>query len=375
MKKKHHSHVHKKHHHKKVKKWPNINYIIVTLLGIIAVIAVFNISKLSSMMKHVDEVDNGFPNIELLVIRDASCTKCYGLIREIETIKAMDVDVEEKIVDFNSREARNLIDKYDIKKIPIILISGEIEGLEVPNFERRDDVLVLARILSPYINTANGEVKGVVELVHITKSNCEKCVDLNPVIRQFKQTGMVFSKETVLDDTQAADLIARYDIKKLPILIFSEGASEYDTIKQSWQQLGTVEEDGSYILRGINPPYYSLEDNTIKGLVKLTMLVDESCTECYEVRLHKPILERFSITIDTEETVDVSSEQGKRIIEKYDIKKVPTIILSDEANAYPILKPVWKQVGTIEEDGAYIFRNVEVMKGKYVDLETKEIKG
>jgi hypothetical protein len=218
-------------------------------------------------------------------------------------------------------------------------------------------------------------VIGVVELTHITKSNCEKCVDLNPLIAQFKQTGMAFSKETVLDEEQAGDLIEKYSIKKLPILIFSEGASAYDTIALSWQQLGTVEEDGSHVLRAINPPYYDLEDDAVKGLVTLTMLVDGSCPECYEVRLHKPILERFSITMDKEETVDVSSAQGKSLISMYDIKKVPTIILSDDAGAYPILKPVWKQVGTIEEDGSYVFRNVEVMKGKYMDLETNEIKG
>ena len=169
MSKKHHKPVHKKYHHKKIKSKINLTHIILSLLIIIGAIVIFNIFDIGSMIKQVD--DNGLPTIKLNIIRDASCTECYGLITEIETIKAMDVNVDEKIIDYNSREARNLIDKYDIKKIPVILIFGDIEGLKVPNFERRDDALLLVRVLSPYIDTASGEVQGVVELIHIRKSD------------------------------------------------------------------------------------------------------------------------------------------------------------------------------------------------------------
>ena len=48
---------------------------------------------------------------------------------------------------------------------------------------------------------------------------------------------------------------------------------------------------------------------------------------------------------------------------------MPTIILSKEASAYPRLTAVWKDVGTVEEDGTYIFRKTELM-GVSKDLET-----
>ena len=102
------------------------------------------------------------------------------------------------------------------------------------------------------------------------------------------------------------------------------------------------------------------------------MLVDDQCSDCYDVSIHKSALERFGVYLSEEETVDYLSGAGKNLVSKYNIKKIPTIILSKNANVYESLNQAWEQVGTIETDGTYVFRDVESM-GNYNDLDLNEI--
>ena len=52
---------------------------------------------------------------------------------------------------------------------------------------------------------------------------------------------------------------------------------------------------------------------------------------------------------------------------------MPTIILTGDADKYPSMTGVWPTVGTVEDDGAYIFRKVEVLRQTYKDLTTGEV--
>lgn len=88
----------------------------------------------------------------------------------------------------------------------------------------------------------------------------------------------------------------------------------------------------------------------------ITYLVDESCTECYNVLIHKQILTDYGLNLQ-EKTVDVNSEEGKALIEKYNIDSVPTYILDKRAVKSDIVMTIWPEVGTVEEDGKLIFRN------------------
>ena len=109
--------------------------------------------------------------------------------------------------------------------------------------------------------------------------------------------------------------------------------------------------------------------------IKLISLTDESCSDCYDASIHKQILSRLGLVISEEEEIDVSTENGKKLIEKYEINAVPTIIIQGDAEEYPALAQVWSQVGTVEDDGSYVFRKIEAMgRGiKYKDLTTNSV--
>lgn len=106
--------------------------------------------------------------------------------------------------------------------------------------------------------------------------------------------------------------------------------------------------------------------------VSITYLTDNSCESCYDVKLHRSVLERsFGLTISSEQTFDRSEEDGQRLIEMYGLEAIPTVLLSKEAAAYPELVTVWRQVGDVALDGAFIFRDMTSLGGAtYVDLKT-----
>ena len=50
------------------------------------------------------------------------------------------------------------------------------------------------------------------------------------------------------------------------------------------------------------------------------------------------------------------SEDGKELINKYNIKTIPTVIIAKEARGYPGFIEAFKEVGTEEDDGTFVFR-------------------
>ena len=172
------------------------------------------------------------------------------------------------------------------------------------------------------------------------------------------------------DSKEGQGLIKKYTLERLPTLILSKDLDVYGIeIIKAMNQVGSVEEDGSYITRDIALPYLDLNANKVIGLVSMTVLVDDSCSECYDPdEFHKPILQRMGVVFKDEERVDISSSKGKALVEKYNIQKVPTVILEGDVEEYPALVNAWIEVGTVESDGTYIFRKVEVAQRVYNDL-------
>ncbi|MDO8740740.1 MAG: hypothetical protein Q7J54_04195 [Candidatus Woesearchaeota archaeon] len=221
-------------------------------------------------------------------------------------------------------------------------------------------------------------VKKGVSSVYIKASSCESCSDLTGLVPALKNIGVVFGNEKTFDASSAEgkQLIDRYKILKLPAFIFSKEISQYEEVTSAWSQMGSVEKDGSYVLRLINPPYFDIAASKVTGFVDITYLTDNSCKACYNVTVHKIILsnpQSFGMAISAERYVDISSETGKELVRKYNITLVPTAIISKDAALYPSLTVVWPQVGSVESDGSYIFRDLSVLKVVYKNIANNTI--
>lgn len=116
---------------------------------------------------------------------------------------------------------------------------------------------------------------------------------------------------------------------------------------------------------------FSTVSNTNKAIdtnlySEVTYIIDNNCVTCYDVTVNEKILTQgYGITVTGKKMVQFDSAEGKALVSKYKIAKIPTFITSSNASKSANLVGVWPQVGTVESDGTLVFRNTEVLQGNY----------
>src|SRR3989344_970902 len=350
------------------------------LLGLVILFSIFQTFRINKSLNYnqAKMAELAKPaKIELAVIKNSKCTDCFDVLQVIDYIKAQKVQVaSEKNLEFDSAEGKQIIAKYNLDKIPNVVVTGEIDKANLQGFEKKDGALLFTQTPPPYTNATSGEIIGRVTLTSISDSTCTKCDNITSLVNQMKSAGIKVAIQKSIDSNsnEGKGLISKYHLEFVPTIILSKDAQAYPIINQAWIQLGTKESDGSYVLRTVYPPYINLSTGKLNGLVDITYLTDESCTECYNVSIHNQILtspQTFAIKLDKEMTVDVSDAEGKLLIAKYNITQVPTVIVSSEVGVYPSSQAL-KEFFSVEKDGAYIFRKPAVV-GAYMDLETNRL--
>ncbi len=389
--KKHKTHTKKEEFYRLDKK--TVGYCLIGLIIILIIAGLFyyDVIELPETKEKKEEkkvLDNftinvSAPEVELYVIENADCKECINVSAIIELIKgAPTLKVKsDKTVAHDSEEGADLIEKYELKRLPAFvmkIVSGEkLEG-EIPPFEKRNGDLVYDMTPPPYYDVQDDKIKGVISVIKIVNSGCSDCFDLEALMKNLKMFGLtVGDEETVeFDSDEGKELIEKYDIKKVPTLVFSSDAAEYDQISQAWDTIGTTEDDGMMVLRTVNPPYFDLETDSVKGVVEITHITDESCEPCVDTAVFKNMFEQqLAMKFSNEKKVDISSEEGKKLVEDLDIKFVPTIVMSSDAEEYPGITNIWDQIGTVVA-GRYVLTKIDSVPGiVYKDLEKDEIIG
>jgi len=192
------------------------------------------------------------------------------------------------------------------------------------------------------------------------------------------QLGLNFKREVIDYSTnEGKGLLGEYNITKVPTILLSKEALASQQLASVWSSAGSIEEDGTLVLRNVYPPYRDLTSNEIIGRVRLIELNDSTCAMCYNVSIHKQILESSPrlVTVVNTSTYDANSDAGIELIEKYNIARIPTVIVSPELKAYldasPQFAQQWEQLATNESDGWYVFRILEAIGNvTYKDLTT-----
>ncbi len=353
------------------------SYLLFALVAVVILAALFLFIFLSPKpLAHGD--------VEVYVLKANSCVDCFDVLRIVEKIHVWGVNITKvHQFDLSSAEGKALVREFAIERSPSIVIMANNETLySLLVFWRqygvlRNGALVLTKQRPVFIELSSGEEIGRVKITRILPSKCPSCGNLSSFIDGLKSSGISISSDTILFDYQALGLISRYNISVLPAAILSPQAQSYDFLVSSWHNLGSVETDGSFVLRESSVPGWYVKEKSIRGLVNATLITTSTCANCYAPSYHVQLLgskRGFGVIFGSVVNIDASSVQGKDVIARYNVTKIPTVILQGDVKAYPSLLEFWSSLGSVESDGSLVFRNFNAIPGKsYLDLPSGKI--
>lgn len=344
---------------------------LLAILVLVNVYTTWSMADIANEFKAETEELSRAAEIEIITIIDSSCTDCFDTSAVVQKIKGANVEVtSQQDLEYSDEAAQALIEKYSLEKIPAVIVTGEInkEGSPISGLETKDDALLFLNPDPVYLELSSGDYRGRINIEIIEKEDCEECFDLSEFVSAISDVMSVSSEKTrSLED--ATDLIAEYSLSEVPAVILSGDLELYPEILTKLETLGSYVGDDLILTAKLNPPYWDITSEEIKGLVSVTYLTDDACEDCYNVNIHKTVLKNYGVYIAEESTVDISSDEGQDLLKEYNITKVPTIIASADLEYYDGINEVWEGVGSIEDDGVYVFRELDLVSANYTSIE------
>lgn len=232
--------------------------------------------------------------------------------------------------------------------------------------------------------TKTEQVLPNIKLTIITDSTCKECFNLGMVTQQMEMEmpANVSTERLEYTSPEAQALISQYQLKIIPVLIITGNVND-PLVSNMLDPTGEYHKNDAVVYDESIPPYVEISTGEIRGIVDTIYLEDEACVECYDVGIHKMILYSSGVYLKNENTIDINSDEGQELVDKYNITEVPTVLISSEISAYFGFDDMWSTIGTIEEDDWHVFRGNAIWKEKaitagdntfiYKDLTTGEI--
>lgn len=312
-------------------------------------------------------------SVEIIEIT-GDCNECFEIISLTDSLinANENLNIKSRIeLDYNTEEAKELIDKYKISKVPALIIKSKkldkIKEIDNKIFLIKDNYAVFDKAV-PYIDLSSNQIKGLVNLKEV-HTNCEDCMPLSQIQQQFEKWGVKINNYEVVPDSseKGQNLIKNNNLTFLPSLLISKNIEEYwwvfEQIKNSF-----IEKQDYYLFKTPLSPYKDITTREIKGLVDITYLKNKSCGDCFNVTDLKDSFQSLGVFINNEKAIDISSIEGKNLLKKYNITAIPTVILSKEIQDYESVKNILEQAGTFEKDDNFIFRRLDRLNVEYQEI-------
>ncbi len=234
--------------------------------------------------------------------------------------------------------------------------------------------------LTPVVPTTPVSTVIPVTAYLLTQANCLGCNAseylLDSLISAESQFNFNITKKVLTgNSSEAQSLISKYKITKLPVMLVSPSAANSSEFESAWTgRLGTKETDGMYVYRNVYPPYYDSSLGKSVGYVDAYHIVPTSCTNCSNTTEFTKFLvsDQVMMVLNSETMLSQNSSKAQEFILKYNITKLPTLLLNPDATYYPIINASWNTSGTFEKDGWLVYRNI---LPPYLDLATNKTFG
>jgi hypothetical protein len=210
--------------------------------------------------------------VKLIIISSENCADCFDVEKYKGLPNQMRMYVEEeKTIEYKSSEGEEVIKKYDIDIIPTIVISGDLEAYSVEDLKKfgeiKDNTFILTQLQPPYIKASSEKLMGKIDVTVVSDENCSDCYDIAAYDNIIKQFGLFVQNKKTVDANSANGkaLIKKYKIEAVPTMIMIGDVEVYNKPGTVWDGIGTMENDGAYVLR----------ENGIKQLGAYKNLISE----------------------------------------------------------------------------------------------------
>ncbi len=213
-----------------------------------------------------------------------------------------------------------------------------------------------------------------ITVVAMVSPDCAACYNVSAVIANLgaNQKIKITNPRTVdVGLAEGAALVKQYALTRSPAFIIRGQTEKLLAAVPGLKSLGQLQ-NGVFVGSNVPAPYVDLAAGKVRGTFTATYITEKSCRECYDPTINRQALAQFGMKAATEKTIDRIDPDGQKLIKQYAITSTPTLILTGDLAAYVGFDQAWKNVGTIEPDGAHVFRSGQNLMGTYYDLTTKK---
>lgn len=213
-------------------------------------------------------------------------------------------------------------------------------------------------------------------ITYAQEKNLASLSSLLQQLRQFPGLKIISEKTLEKDSQEAVQLIQKYQIKKIPSILLRGETKKSAALSQNWPKIGSIESDGTMVLRDILPIYLETGTGKLRGEINATFISAPDKNGVFDAQeVFMQILQNaFGIKPIGQETVSYNSPEGKALVSKYGMEKLPAFIISGDLNAYNGFPESWKEIGSIEPDNSFVFRQLGAIRGlSYFDLNKNEV--
>ncbi len=319
--------------------------------------------------------------IELIELSVRDCNQCVSFDLFKKQLHDLNKEFDFKKVYFDSNEGRELVKEYSIESVPTIILKNVPKNL-FGNWRRvgsieADGSLVFRAKIPAYWDLKKKRLVGLVSLTEIVDSSCEKCFD--PL--QSREMKLLLANIKVkktrkieADSFDGRKLIEKYHLGFAPALIFSGELRDYNFFNQ-FASLGSIESDGSFVVRTKMPPYKDLDSNTVKGLLSITVIEPTQCWACRDAKDMLAFLNtKLGLRFSNISVIDANSANAKALSNQYSIQYAPAALIAGNISLYPGMEDTWPKIGRVFKDGVYAFDNPLLLgQGYYYDFNSGKI--
>ena len=166
----------------------NEGVLILIIVILLVVLVFFKFNPISFKSK-------GLASAEIIILD--GCKECFDINKITQNLEDQgNFNIKEiKNLDYNSKEGKSIIKKYEIKKIPaLILKSRKIEEIDIgvpENMISKGKNYILFEKTAPYLDLNSGEVKGIVNFAEIQDSSCINCGSFSLFVKNLENVGIV----------------------------------------------------------------------------------------------------------------------------------------------------------------------------------------